>query len=190
MDMKATNFILFGATGDLSRRMLLPSLYYLDRDGLLPEKLTVVGAARSTLSHKEFIALARKSLEERGEGVHEPTWKRFSARLHYSPVDAGAASGLVNVMQQLGGALGLAVLVTVFGAASSGAHTAGLSPAEATRHAFVVGADRSFWTATLFLVGTWLLVTFAIRARRPEPVVLIEQAPEIVAETATSGVGS
>ena len=93
MDMKATNFILFGATGDLSRRMLLPSLYYLDRDGLLPEKLTVVGAARSTLSHKEFIALARKSLEERGEGVHEPTWKRFSARLHYSPVDAGAASG-------------------------------------------------------------------------------------------------
>lgn len=101
MDMTATNFVLFGATGDLSRRMLLPSLYYLHRDGLLPEKLAIVGAARSTLSHKEFIALARKSLDERGEAMDEAAWKRFSARLHYSPVDVGAASGF----EALGGLL-------------------------------------------------------------------------------------
>jgi EmrB/QacA subfamily drug resistance transporter len=87
--------------------------------------------------------------------------------------DAGAASGLVNVMQQVGGSLGLAVLVTVFGSATKSAAAdlpPGLSKAEAARHVFVTAADRSFWTATIFLVGTLLLVTFAIRTERKAPV--------------------
>ena len=85
------------------------------------------------------------------------------------PRDAGAASGLVNVMQQLGGSLGLAVLVTVFGSASKSATAdlpAGLSPAEAARRVFVTAADKSFWAATVFLLGTLLLVTFAMRRDR------------------------
>ena len=88
------------------------------------------------------------------------------------PADAGAASGLVNVMQQVGGSLGLAVLVTVFGTASkhAAAHPrAGETAAELARRAFVVGADRSFWAATIFLAGTLLLVTFAIRPVRSVP---------------------
>ncbi|MGH8963563.1 MAG: MFS transporter [Jatrophihabitantaceae bacterium] len=89
-----------------------------------------------------------------------------------APADAGAASGLVNVMQQVGGSLGLAVLVTVFGAASKDAarHVdPALSPAEAARNVYVSAADKSFWTATIFLAATWLLVAFAIKTRRPEP---------------------
>ncbi|MDP9117424.1 MAG: MFS transporter [Actinomycetota bacterium] len=95
------------------------------------------------------------------------------------PQDAGAASGLVNVMQQLGGSLGLAVLVTVFGTASK--HTlahprAHETAAELARRAFVVGADRSFWTATVFLLSTLLLVTFVIRApaRVASPALAVE----------------
>jgi EmrB/QacA subfamily drug resistance transporter len=87
-----------------------------------------------------------------------------------APQDAGAASGLVNVMQQVGGSLGLAVLVTVFGTASKDAAAsvpAGLSPADAARHVFVTAADRSFWVATIFLAATWLLVTFAITTHKP-----------------------
>jgi hypothetical protein len=90
------------------------------------------------------------------------------------PKDAGAASGLVNVMQQVGGSVGLAVLVTVFGSASRNAAAnlpGGLSPAEAARHVFVVAADKSFWMATALLVGAWLLVAFGVRTRSSEPVV-------------------
>jgi EmrB/QacA subfamily drug resistance transporter len=84
------------------------------------------------------------------------------------PRDAGAASGLVNVTQQVGGALGLAVLVTVFGSASrsSLAHSSGT--ADAARAAFVHGADVAFGVAAGFLVATLLLVAVAVRpARQP-----------------------
>jgi EmrB/QacA subfamily drug resistance transporter len=85
-----------------------------------------------------------------------------------APADAGAASGLVNVAQQVGGSLGLAVLVSVFGSASRSAAAHAPSheaAAVVARHAFVVGADRSFLAAALFLVAT--VVTLALAIRRP-----------------------
>ncbi len=77
--------------------------------------------------------------------------------------EAGAASGLVNVMQQLGGALGLAVLVSVFGTAGRG--VAGQSVL-AAQQAFVVGADHAFVAAAMFVSATVVVLAVAIRGRR------------------------
>jgi EmrB/QacA subfamily drug resistance transporter len=99
------------------------------------------------------------------------------------PADAGAASGLVNVMQQVGGSLGLAVLVTVFGSASShaAAHpAAGETARQLTHHAFVVGADRAFLVATLFLAATMVLIRVAMRPTRSDPVPVAADAAVLV----------
>jgi EmrB/QacA subfamily drug resistance transporter len=80
------------------------------------------------------------------------------------PEHAGAASGLVNVAQQVGGSLGLAVLVTVFGNAASGAgRTGGSSPAAQLAHFFVTGADAAFLAAAVLLAGTVAVVASVMR---------------------------
>jgi MFS family permease len=83
-----------------------------------------------------------------------------------APEDAGAASGLVNVMQQVGGSVGLAVLVTVFGSASrSAAHGSSLTGDALLRHSFLIGATDAFWMATALIGGALLLVATVIRTR-------------------------
>jgi predicted MFS family arabinose efflux permease len=79
--------------------------------------------------------------------------------------DAGAASGLVNVMQQVGGALGLAVLVTVFSTVSKNdaAHNTAATTLVQAHHAFVAGADRGFLVAASLLAASWLLVAVVVR---------------------------
>ena len=89
MVQKASTLLMFGATGDLARRMLLPSLYGLDSDGLLPSNLRIVGTARTELDDASFRERADAALREHlpdgfySEGVAE----RFLGRLHYVPVD-------------------------------------------------------------------------------------------------------
>ena len=79
--------------------------------------------------------------------------------------DAGAASGLVNVTQQLGGTLGVAILVTIFGSASRGAsRLVGASALDQAHHAFTVGATHAFVAAGLFLLAALVLVAVAVQA--------------------------
>jgi EmrB/QacA subfamily drug resistance transporter len=86
------------------------------------------------------------------------------------PQDSGAAASMVNVMQQVGGALGLAILVTIFGTArkSAEAHPLpGATVAEQARHALVHGMATSFTAAAIFDALALLVVIVAIRLRQP-----------------------
>ncbi len=58
-----TALVIFGATGDLAHRKLLPALYNLAHEGALPERFELIGVARSELSHEEFAQSARESIE-------------------------------------------------------------------------------------------------------------------------------
>jgi len=84
--------------------------------------------------------------------------------------DAGAASGLVNVTQQLGGTLGVAILVTVFGSAATGAsRLVGASATAEADHVFTVGATHAFTAAALFLLVALALVAVAVRGPDARP---------------------
>ena len=89
------------------------------------------------------------------------------------PEDSGAASSMVNVMQQVGGSLGLAVLVAVFGTASRdaarpSAATAALSPVARQHYVLAHGMSAAFALATVFDVATLLLAIFLFRGT-PRP---------------------
>ena len=76
--------VIFGASGDLVRRKLLPALYGLDCDGLLAESFTVVGFARTEKNDEGFRAEMRAAVEKHSNRPVSPeVWERFSARLHY-----------------------------------------------------------------------------------------------------------
>ncbi len=86
------------------------------------------------------------------------------------PQDSGAAASMVNVMQQVGGALGLAILVTIYGSARRAAashHLPGASAVEQARHVLVHGMATSFASAAVFDAIALLVVILAIRMVRP-----------------------
>ena len=92
--------------------------------------------------------------------------------------DAGAASGLVNVTQQLGGTLGVAILVTIFGSAAKHAgHLVEANAVAQAHHVFTLGATHAFRAAAAFLVAAFVLVALAVRAPS-----MSEAAPAPVAE--------
>ncbi|WP_137119796.1 MFS transporter [Segeticoccus rhizosphaerae] len=77
---------------------------------------------------------------------------------------SGAASGLMNAMQQVGGSLGLAVLVTVFGSASRGAQALpGAGAVAQAHHAFAVGADQAFLASAGLLALTLVMIVVLVR---------------------------
>src|SRR4051794_27549752 len=101
---KASTLLMFGATGDLARRMLLPSLYGLDADGLLPDDLRIVGTARTELDDAAFRTRADAALQEHLQpGFYQAgIAERFLSRLHYVSLDINDPAGF----ERLAGAIG------------------------------------------------------------------------------------
>jgi len=101
---RSSALLLFGATGDLARRMLLPSLYALHEDGLLAEGLRIVGTARSDLDDTAFRDLARAALDEflPEDRRDDSKLAGFLDRLAYQPLDASDAPGFPALADKLG----------------------------------------------------------------------------------------
>jgi len=77
--------VIFGASGDLARRKLIPALYDLDCDGLLDDAFRIVGFARSPKGHEQFRAEMREGVEKFAPAgkFSEQKWNKFASRLYY-----------------------------------------------------------------------------------------------------------
>jgi glucose-6-phosphate 1-dehydrogenase len=122
--------VIFGATGDLAARMLLPSLYYLDADGLLPGPLKIVGSARTVMSPEAYVERVRRDLETRVDDLDEAVWARFAQRLDYSDADVSRPEGFAGVVAAVGDAAAiyfLALSPSLYGAVCRGLEATGLA---------------------------------------------------------------
>ena len=126
--------LLFGATGDLSQRMLLPSLYGLDADGLLPANLRIVGTARSKLDDGAFREAAAAALGKYVDADfrNEDKVRRFTERLSYVPLDASDPSQFSKLSGAVGStdgglAIFLSTAPSLFGPTIQGLAGAGLA---------------------------------------------------------------
>ncbi|HEV2594469.1 MAG TPA: glucose-6-phosphate dehydrogenase [Sphingomicrobium sp.] len=101
---RISTLVLFGATGDLARRMLLPSLYGLDADDLIPDDLRIIGTARTTLSDAEFRERADSALQEHlPADFYDPAIAdRFARRLHYVPLDITDEASFAKLAATIG----------------------------------------------------------------------------------------
>ncbi|MCI5064366.1 glucose-6-phosphate dehydrogenase (NADP(+)), partial [bacterium] len=98
----STVVVIFGATGDLTQRKLLPALYNLEADDYLPSEYYIIGASRTPLSDEEFRSRARESLEQFSRRPLDPeVWERFSQRLLYQPLDGGKLEDFVSLAERI-----------------------------------------------------------------------------------------
>jgi glucose-6-phosphate 1-dehydrogenase len=81
--------VIFGASGDLTHRKLIPALYNLMCDALLPSDFAMIGFARKAYTNESYRAAMRAAVEEhsRSKPIDEATWARFEKILHYQQGD-------------------------------------------------------------------------------------------------------
>ncbi len=98
-----TTIVIFGASGELTKLKIVPALYNLFLEGLLPEPFLVVGAARSPLKEKDFVEQMRQAVEEfsRSGPAGKGEWERFALNLRYMQVAYEDAASYVRQLLEL-----------------------------------------------------------------------------------------
>jgi glucose-6-phosphate 1-dehydrogenase len=97
-----TAVVIFGASGDLTSRKLLPALYHLHHEGMLPATFAVIGVARTEMTTEEFRARARAAVEQHGRcEVHEEMWEAFASGLSYVAVDFASEGSFAPLGRRL-----------------------------------------------------------------------------------------
>lgn len=95
--------VIFGAHGDLTKRKLIPAIYALYVQNLLPENFAIVGTSRTEKTDEEFRDQMRESVIKYGEGVtlENASWERFSKSLYYRPGNAKDAASYADLKTTL-----------------------------------------------------------------------------------------
>jgi glucose-6-phosphate 1-dehydrogenase len=93
--------VLFGATGDLTHRKLVPALYHLDQGGHLPGECAIVGFARRDWSDQQFRDELKKSLANPKDPGFEDSWTEFAPRISYNASNFDDPAGYQQLKEQL-----------------------------------------------------------------------------------------
>ena len=103
--------VLFGATGDLAKRKLLPGMFHLSQVGLMPKRFRIIGVSRHEVDVEEFREFARQAIEAAGRQDMSPaTWDPFAESLRFAGVGDGfgaLGAALVEAREELGGDAGV-----------------------------------------------------------------------------------
>jgi glucose-6-phosphate 1-dehydrogenase len=100
--LEPTTVVLFGATGDLARRKLLPGLYHLFVAGLLPDRWRIIGSSADELSNDDFRRHARSAVDEFGRvSTGGEQWESFAAAMSYvsGRFEPGATDALRSAVE-------------------------------------------------------------------------------------------
>lgn len=92
--------VIFGASGDLTHRKLIPALFELFRQRRLPSEFAILGCARRPWSDAEFRQRMQEALKDE-IGDHLLAWEQFSQGLFYEPVDLQETEHMVRLAQRL-----------------------------------------------------------------------------------------
>ena len=98
---KPVTIVIFGASGDLTHRKLVPSLFSLFRKQRLPDGARIVGFARRPFSDQEFAAGLRESAQQSLGSLDTGAWEAFATRLHYAEGDLTVAADFGRLKDQL-----------------------------------------------------------------------------------------
>ncbi len=95
--------VIFGATGDLTGRKLMPALYNLGKDGMLPANFACVGFARREKTHEAFRSEIKEDICQfsRTKPIDEPFWKNFESQLFYHQSEFDSDEGYERLREFL-----------------------------------------------------------------------------------------
>ena len=93
--------IIFGASGDLAKRKIIPSLYRLQKNRLLSENFFVLGVSRTEMSTDIFREKMRSAVKEAfPEDFDDPIWNELVNKIYYSAIDYGAQESYVKSLKE------------------------------------------------------------------------------------------
>src|SRR6266498_400729 len=94
--------VIFGASGDLTKRKLLPAFWHLFSEGLLPQGIAIIGYARTEMSDEEFQEEARHSVETYARNKPSTdVWAEFQKRLSYVPGEFDSEMAMEHLREHL-----------------------------------------------------------------------------------------